>query len=448
MKTVKLRPMEEVLAETSALCPVCLHTLPARRVRRGNRVYLERECPDHGLVSTLIWNGAPSYEGWGGASARRGVAFADAHNCPRDCGLCGDHLRSTCCLLFEVTKRCNLGCPVCYASSGGDWEDPSLEELGRWYDAVLDQSGKCNIQLSGGEPTVRDDLPEIIRMGKAKGFPYLQLNTNGLRLAEEAGYALRLKEAGLDCVFLQFDGTEDGPYIALRGRPLAAKKLAALDACAAAGLGVVLVPTVAPGVNDGQLGDIIRCAVARMPDVRGVHFQPMSFFGRYPDRGGPARLTIPDVLRLLEAQTGGVMRAEHFKPGTAENPYCSFNGAYLLEPDGSLTPLKPRQSCCCGGGEEPSGQARIGRAQRYVAKQWGRDGRGNRPELRLLKPQSLDEFLARSSQYTLAVSGMVFMDPWTADLARLRECYIHVMKDGRRILPFCACNLFHREGDL
>ena len=83
-----------------------------------------------------------------------------------------------------------------------------------------------------------------------------------------------------------------------------------------------------------------------------------------------------------------------------------------------------------------------------MAKQWGRDGRGNRPELRLLKPQSLDEFLARSSQYTLAVSGMVFMDPWTADLARLRECYIHVMKDGRRILPFCACNLFHREGDL
>ena len=82
MKTVKLRPMEEVLAETSALCPVCLHTLPVRRVRRGSRVYLERECPDHGPVSTLIWNGAPSYEGWGGEAARRGVAFADATAAP------------------------------------------------------------------------------------------------------------------------------------------------------------------------------------------------------------------------------------------------------------------------------------------------------------------------------------------------------------------------------
>ena len=445
MKTIHLRPMEETLAETTALCPACLKTLAARRVRRGAQVFLERTCPEHGPVSTLIWNGAPSYESWGGAAARQGVAPEEAHDCPRSCGLCADHRRATCCLLFEVTRRCNLGCPVCYASSGGADEDPPLEELGRWYDAVYAQSGPCNIQLSGGEPTVRDDLPEIVAMGKERGFPYLQLNTNGLRLAAEAGYARRLKEAGLDCVFLQFDGVEDGAYTALRGRGLLAEKRAAVDACAAAGLGVVLVPTLVPGVNDNQLGDVIRYAVSRMPDVRGVHFQPISYFGRYPHREAPARLTIPDVLRALEEQTGGAMRAAHFKPGTAENPCCSFNGAYLLEPDGSLSPLRPRQSCCCGGGE--GDRTEVGRAQRYVARQWGRDGRTNRPGLRLVKPESLEDFLERAGQYTLAVSGMVFMDPWTADLARLRECYIHVMKDGRRILPFGACTLFHRRGE-
>ena len=444
MKTVKLRPLEETLAATSALCPVCLKTLSARRVRRGRQVFLERVCPDHGPFSTLIWNGAPAYEDWGGPAAREGVSIEAAGDCPRACGLCGDHRRPTCCLLFEVTQRCNLGCPVCYASSGPEAPaDPTLEELDRWYDAVLDQSGRCNLQLSGGEPTVRDDLSDVIALGKAKGFPYLQLNTNGLRLAAQGDYAAQLKDAGLDCVFLQFDAVEDAAYTALRGRPLLAEKRAAVEACAAAGLGVVLVPTLVPGVNDGQLGAIVDYALSRMPAVRGVHFQPMSYFGRWPAGRDPIRLTLPDVLRLLESQTGGRMQAAHFKPGTAENPYCSFNGAYLLEPDGGLSPLKPRQGCCCGSGEP--GRSAVARAQGYVARQWGRDGRADRPGLRLRRPESLDEFLERSRQYTLAISGMAFMDPWTADLARLRECYIHVMKDGARILPFCACNLFHRE---
>ncbi len=446
-KTIKLSYVEKVLAETTALCPECRRTLPARRVSRRGKVFLERTCPDHGAFSTLIWNGGPDYEAWGGDTAHGGVLFEDAHNCPHDCGLCGDHRRPTCCLLFEVTQRCNLGCPVCYASSGDASDDPSLEELSRWYDVVLEKSGRCNIQLSGGEPTVRDDLPAIIAMGKEKGFPYLQLNTNGLRLAAQPGYADTLKEAGLDCVFLQFDGLSDDVYTALRGRALLKEKRAAVEACGKAGLGVVLVPTLVSGVNDHQIGDIIRYAIANMPDVRGVHFQPMGYFGRFPLGGQPVHLTIPDVLRLLEEQMEGGMYAAQFKAGTAENPYCSFNASYLLEPDGSLTHLAAKKSsCCCGGGSDDP-RERVSRAQKYVAGQWGRDGRGARLELRSMKPVTMEDFLERTRQYTLAISGMVFMDPWTADLGRIRECYIHVMKDGGKIYPFCACNMFHRGSD-
>ena len=87
-------------------------------------------------------------------------------------------------------------------------------------DYLMSHGGPFNLQISGGEPTVRDDLPELIRMGREKGFTFFQLNTNGLRLAEEPGYAEALKEAGLSCVFLQFDGVDDSVYEVLRGRAL------------------------------------------------------------------------------------------------------------------------------------------------------------------------------------------------------------------------------------
>ncbi|HBF36118.1 MAG TPA: radical SAM protein, partial [Firmicutes bacterium] len=118
---------------------------------------------------------------------------------------------------------------------------------------------------SGGEPTVRDDLPEIIKMAKKMGFPYIQLNTNGLRLAGEPGYAKILKEAGLSSVFMQFDGTKDEIYRQLRGRNLFAVKENAIKNCADNNLGIVLVPTIVPEVNVDNIGEIIRFGLSKAP---------------------------------------------------------------------------------------------------------------------------------------------------------------------------------------
>ena len=125
-----------------------------------------------------------------------------------------------------------------------------------------------------------DDLPEIVRLGRERGFSFFQLNTNGLRLASEPDYAAALREAGVSCAFLQFDGLRPASYEALRGRDISAEKLRAIDNCAAAGLPVVLVPTLAPGVNEDEIGGILRFALARGKALRGVHFQPVSYFGR------------------------------------------------------------------------------------------------------------------------------------------------------------------------
>jgi uncharacterized radical SAM superfamily Fe-S cluster-containing enzyme len=406
-------------------------------VKENGKVIMEKSCPDHGMFKTLLWNGPPDYESW--ARDHQPAELYRAHTgnergCPFDCGICPDHKQNTCCVLLEVTSRCGLRCPVCFASSGGEsGTDPDLDEISTWFDLLMESGGPFNIQLSGGEPTTRDDVPRIIRLGREKGFDFFQLNTNGLRLAKEPGYADELKTAGLDCVFLQFDGLDDDICIKLRGRPLLDEKLNAIDRCAEAGLGVVLVPTVVPGVNDRAIGAILDFAVSRLPDVRGVHFQPISYFGRYP--GAPLsdmeRVTIPDMLRLIEAQTEGRMRASDFKPGGAESSYCSFSGSFLLAADGRLSVLG-KKTCCCGSAKK---------SREYVARRWRAAGRGAGPD------SSFEDSLDRIKRYTLAVSAMFFQDAWNLDLDRLKYCYIHVLSPDRRLIPFCAYNLTDRGGN-
>lgn len=119
---------------------------------------------------------------------------------------------------------------------------------------------------------MRDDLPEIIRMGREKGFTFFQLNTNGIRLAEEEEYARKLKKAGLNTVFLQFDGVSDDVYRTLRGQDMMEVKKKAVRNCSEAELGIALVPVIAPGVNDMQAGDILKFALDHMPFVRGYIF--------------------------------------------------------------------------------------------------------------------------------------------------------------------------------
>ncbi len=452
---------ERVYAETESVCPECLKRIPAQKRIVGDQVYLVKSCPDHGEFRVLIWKGEPGIATWVNnktPSTPEHCATAVDKGCPYDCGLCADHRQQTCCVLLEITQRCNLKCPVCFASSGDNCEeDPTLQEIEGWYRMLMASGGPYNIQLSGGEPTLRADLPEIIAMGRRMGFEFIQLNTNGLLLARDLDYVKRLAEAGLSCVFLQFDGTNDMIFKQIRGQALLEEKIRAIAHCEACGIGVVLVPTVVPDVNTEDLGEIIRFAADHMPGVRGVHFQPISYFGRYPDNPPVDRITIPHLLRAIEHQTHGEMTAASFLPPGGEHASCSFHGNFILMPDGHFKPTTTFKSgkSCCG----PSTAAEGSRnARRFVAKQWSApkccspQAKGLAVEARKdpmpLVPDtsSLDHYLARAGTYTLAVSGMLFQDAWTLDLERLKACLIHVVSREGKLIPFCAYNLTDRWG--
>jgi uncharacterized radical SAM superfamily Fe-S cluster-containing enzyme len=424
--------------KTFSICPLCHRRVPAV-LRKGEDGCwrLHKSCDWHGEFAAVVWRGEPERERWTGDLdiLRR----EDMELCPDACGLCAGHQQGTCCVLLEVTRRCNLACRFCFAE-GGDADgkasvDPPLESVCGWIADIV-RRGNTFLQLSGGEPSMRDDLPEIVRRARELGCQYVQLNSNGLRLAEDEAFADALAEAGLSFVFLQFDGLNDAIYTALRGKPLLEHKLRAIEHCGKRNIGVTLVPTLVPGVNEGAVGDILRFAVERSPQVRGVHFQPVSYFGRYPEGGdsGPddsRRLTLPEVYQAIFAQAGELVPANSIVPSRCDHPACGFHGGYIVTPEG-LKPLTPnRQPDCCSSGSAAE------RNRHFVGSRWQRPETsccgGDEP----CDLTTLDGFLNRARSHAFTISAMAFQDAWTLDLERLRRCSLHVYDQGR-VVPFCS----------
>lgn len=307
--------MQESSVQAESLCPHCLRRIPARRIFEQDAVYLEKACPEHGnLEKVLLWNNSPiHYDDWTRCSPTPSCASLE---CPYNCGLCPDHRQETCTAIVEVTDACNLNCAVCFASAGTASPcEPDGIQIARMLESILEQAGPCPLQISGGEPTLRNDLPEIVALAKSMGFDHVQINTNGVRLAEDEGYGCELVQAGATTIYLQFDGITDSAYRDIRGADLMQHKLKALENCKRCKIGVILVPTLVKHVNDDQIGNIIQFAKQWMPTVKGVHFQPMTYLGRYPESPrNEDRLLLSDVLIAIEEQTHGELKVENLLP--------------------------------------------------------------------------------------------------------------------------------------
>ncbi len=299
-------------------------------------------------------------------------------------------------------------------------------------------------------------------MARRVGYSFVQVNTNGRRLASDENYVIRLKEAGLSSVFLQFDGVDDGIYRNLRGRPLLDEKLEAIDNCGRAGLGVVMVPTLVRGVNTDTIGVMVRKALELAPAVRGIHFQPVSYFGRFPEGSGDeGRFTLPELMRSLEEQTDGLLKVKDFSPPGCEHAHCSFHATYINSVEG-LKPLGAAKSdgCCSGN----IGGGGVRRTVETVSRRWTlpattpfisaapvfeanccRSGSNRRVD-RVEGIFDLDVFLQEMTARSFTISAMAFQDAENIDLERLRGCCISVVSSSGKLVPFCAYNLTSREG--
>ncbi|MFZ4523100.1 MAG: radical SAM (seleno)protein TrsS [Bacteroidales bacterium] len=422
---------ERVLNGTWSVCPICLNRIPAERVLRNNEVYLRKACSLHGSFETIIWRGFQNFEEWADTPA---PSLDPNPVCPDKCGLCSHHLQDTCCVILHVTNRCNLDCRYCFADSSANGEDPSLLEIQNSLYRII-ETGKTFVQLSGGEPTLRADLPEIIHTAKKAGAKYIQLNTNGIRLGNDRDYVRKLAECGLSFVFLQFDGTTEEINLKIRNRPFLQIKQAAIEHCAEFNLGVTLVPTLVRGVNTGNIGNILDFAINNAPNVRGIHFQPATYMGRVKDHPtNDDRFTLDELIHELTIQSNGRVREIDILPSCCDHPLCGFHGDFVVH-QGEMIPLLKREisttSCCCG-------PAPVEKNRDFIGRRWQRPEMKNVPgESDHVDLKDMETFLGKVKTHGFTLTAMAFQDPGNIDLTRLRYCSLHVYDKGSMV-PFCS----------
>ncbi len=463
---------------TRSLCPECLKVLDAEVYEENGKVMIKKICPEHGEFVDVYWGDVELFKK---ASRFRHDGLGiwnpitkNENGCPFSCGLCNLHKSHTALLNIVLTNRCDLACWYCffYAKRAGYVYEPTLDQIVQMVRIAknLKPVGCKAVQLTGGEPTLRDDLIDIIKAIKAEGITHIQLNTNGIRLALQPDLALKVREAGVNTLYLSFDGVDK------KTNPKNIDEIPKiLENCRRAGLGITLVPTVIKTVNDHQLGDIIRFAAENIDIVRGVNLQPVSLIGRMSRKEREKfRITIPDCIKLIEEQTNGEISREDFYPVPSVVPISMFVEAITGKPQYAFT-----THFACGAAtyvfkdgnklipitrfvdvegllEFLEEQAEILKKSRIKSLRALKDlidlrkfiDKEKAPkELNIAKIlfeilikhdySTLGEFHLRS----LFIGMMHFQDLYNYDIARVQRCCIHYGTPDGRIIPFCAFNV-------
>ena len=462
------------LGITQSLCPQCLAVVPEKILARGERVYFEKRCPTHGVREDFVCSDVRHFDRMeyslpGKLPPVMGVE--PDKGCPLDCGLCSEHEQHTCIGLVEITTSCNLECPLCYASSGPGGTHLPFEACRAAIDRLVETEVTPEIvQLSGGEPTIHPEFLRILDHARSRPFQIVMINTNGIRIAKDPKFveALAARRDRLE-VYLQFDGLTDDVYRALRGEALLDVKLRAVEALGAAGIHTILVSTLHPGVNEHQLGDLVRYGLER-PFVTGLSLQPATYSGRHVlpedlDR----RITFPDVVKGIAAQTEGQFRESDFLPLPCAHPNC-HSLTYAFRTKGHVVPLarfldvRNHLDLLANGITFSKGSARdlirsyldglggCGGGCGPYGLPVGDGAPSSLPPMDDVTRAAAEEFFTRALAQDLAprdvfrITITSFLDAYNFDVRRVMKCCIHHVLPSGHVIPFCAYNVLYREG--
>lgn len=475
----------KIVKESKSLCPICQKIIPMTVYEENGVIWLKKKCPEHGEFEDVYWGDAELYY-WFAEWDKEEYVGSGVENprtkvekgCPFDCGLCPNHKTYTILGIIDVTNRCNLRCPVCFAHAGatGYVYEPSFEQVVEMMKNLrANKPWPCNaLQFSGGEPTMRNDLPELVAEAKRLGFRWVCVDTNGIRVAEDIEYFKALDDAGLSSLYLQFDSTRPEVYLKTRGRDILKYKLKVIENARKLGFdSIVLVVTLAKGVNDQDMWDIIKFAAKNSDVIRCVNVQPISFAGRARrEELRKMRITIPDFMKLVEEQSGGVIKARDFRPVNWPVPFAKMMSV-LKNKHYPLFTAHPH----CGSAtfilvdRKEDGEVEITPITKVVdvdklaedcwkiAEEYKKGVLGKLTAVRLLRHvkskvirQLISDVIKHGSYKALGkfmrsivmIGCMHFMDVWNFDLQRVERCCIHYAVPDGRIISFCTFNNIHR----
>ena len=486
---------------TQTVCPHCFADKARRSddedvwcdgmlVSHDDAVWMHRFCKTHGESESLyeedlaIWR---ARAGWSTPTSpivpdRADNFGAFPHNYSQ--GLPASHGQHSCILVLNVTPRCNLSCPTCYAGAAPPGtpkplpERPTPDELEATVETIIEREGGelGVLMLSGGEPSVRDDLQALIERALEHNVTRVLVNTNGRRIARDDRFVefLRAHRERIE-VYLQFDGTSAQSNLFHRGEDLREEKERALQRLERAGVWSTLVMTVARGVNEDEVGDVLRYGLSR-PLVSGLAIQPMFGSGRNVGFDPCNRVTPTGVLRRIGAQTNGLLTHEDFLPLPCSHRDCCDISYLLRTRKNEWQPL-PRligkenlkkwihlvantisfenvsqsvaemlKSGALGRVWSDSGRVPAFKLAADISKMCGCVA--GLPEiLGLLWDE--EKSLERLAQRTFRVTVKQFMDAHTLHAPRLRQCCVHTgtFEDDPRRYSFCWRFLFDDATD-
>ena len=335
--------------KTESLCPECKKIITATIFEKDGKVLMEKTCPEHGKITDVYWSDVELYlkaekfafDGIGVSNP----AIPNAKVCPNECGLCQIHLSHTSLANIDLTNRCNMKCPICFANANqsGYVYEPSFEEVTKMLQVLrASKPVPCPaVQFAGGEPTIYPMFVEAVAKAKELGVSQIQVATNGIRFAEEPEFLKASADAGLNTIYLQFDGLNDDIYMMTRARKMMAVKKKMIENVRALQKrpSIVLVPTVVKGMNSQQVGDIFRYALDNLDIVRGINFQPVAFTGRIDQKERDAqRYTLTDLVKDLGEQTNGQIKKADWFPVPSVVPISTLASALLGESKVAFTP--------------------------------------------------------------------------------------------------------------
>jgi len=486
-------PIRPILGEwpktVETLCPECSCLILGRSFVEDGAVWMEKTCPEHGYYRDKVNSNAKlhallSERCFQDETGVEKPQVTDGTSCPTDCGFCNQHHSTPCLAQIDLSNRCNLTCPVCFASANqaGYLSEPDYEMVVEMLTTLRESKPVpvTAVQFTGGEPTMHPDFFRIVRKANEMGFTHVQIASNGI-LMSEPEFAKKAAEAGLHTMYLQFDGVKDELYRKLRGKPLMDVKKKAVENCRQNDIRICLVPTIVKGVNDDQIEPILKFAVENADVINAIAYQPVSFTGRIARKELESkRYTLGDLAEDI-AEASGADVERDFYPANLVTPIsrflekldgkpkirtschseCGLGTYFFITPDGELIPIPRMFDMMKLFGAMNDLTAEIdargpdARVTRWdMAKlfwiflksyQWGARDLRITPLgfMRALRSMTLKKY-GRSAEgkkvyRTMMAAGMHFMDRYNYDTERIRRCVItYSTPDG--FYPFCTIN--------
>jgi uncharacterized radical SAM superfamily Fe-S cluster-containing enzyme len=469
--------MEE-LEKTTSICPKCfqegkIKKINAKIIEDAGNVYITKDCEKHGSFKDIYFSDVNLYKKWIKFKVTGGEAPDVKVKVFNEPALYDYHKSQSILTNLIVTNRCDLRCSYCFMNAGasGRVYEPTLEKI----DELLIQArnerpmGSKAIQITGGEPTIRNDLLDIVRVAKEKGYSHVQVNTNGLKLATDAEYCKKLKEGRVNTIYMSFDGVtkETNPWIDFNKK--------AIENLRKANLKVVLVPVLIRDKNLSEAGKILKFALDNLDIVRGVNFQPISFVGRVQklseEKRKNQRVDYAMLMESIEKEFDGKISRDDFYPvpfvypiskliellkGKTQVEFTAHPGCggatYIFEEDGKPIPVTrfvdvngllnfiDNESKIKG----PLKTLRIASAfLKNVDKFVDYDKAPKGFNLKkLIKDAAIGgsyDSLRGFHYKSLFVGSMWFQDAYNLNIDRLERCVIHYTTE-EGIVPFCSYN--------